>query len=88
MEERTKQVAALAAMATVVSARCDADEEAFGGGSGGGRVVRRRPATPAAAAANVNPAAVANANTNEAAAHIEVDGVGEEGELEEGEAME
>lgn len=79
------QVVALSAAAKAVSAQCDGDLEAFGGG-----VARRRPATPAAAAAGNNAAALAAAD-NAVATPIEVDGDGdggEEGELEEGEAME
>ena len=77
---------ALSAASKAVSAQCDGDLEAFGGG-----VARRRPATPAAAAAGNNAAALAAAADNAVATPIEVDGDGdggEEGELEEGEAME
>ena len=81
------QVVALSAAAKAVSAQCDGDLEAFGGG-----VARRRPATPATAAAGNNAAALAAAAADNAVATpIEVDGDGdggEEGELEEGEAME
>lgn len=92
LEERRKQVTALLEAARAVAARCDGDMEEFGGGG----VTGRRPATPAAvAAAAGNNAAAGNAaatvadnNDGAVANPIEVDNDGEEGEIEEGEAME